>query len=153
MAAPSGLTARVSGLIPPGARSPQAVDLYPSQVWSIGRRDEDFLAARPELAATHLAVPDARPDLSVQQLELRVGTVGVAIRSQRGSSVVVDGTVRPDPVVLTLGTSYVSPTPSGQYVDFEVNVIRAEDFGTQEALANSGTTLLLEINLEPRSLA
>jgi hypothetical protein len=153
MAAPAGPTARVSGLIPPGARSPQTVALYPTQVWSIGRRDEEFLAVRPELAATHLAVPDARPDLSVQQLELRVGTVGVAIRSQRGSSVVVDGTVRPDPVVLTLGTSYVSPTPSGQYVDFEVDVIRAEDFGAPQALSSSGTTLLLEINLEPRSLA
>jgi hypothetical protein len=149
----AGPTARVSGLIPPGARSPRVVDLYPSQVWSIGRRDEEFLAARPELAASHLAIPDARPDLSVNQLELRVGTVGVAIRSQRGSSVVVDGTARPEPVVLTLGTSYVSPTPSGQYVDFELTVVRAEDFGMQGALANSGTTLLLQINLEPRSLA
>jgi hypothetical protein len=147
-------TARLSGLIPPGERSPQAVDLYPGQIWSIGRRDEEYLAARPELAASHLAVPDARPDLSVRQLELRVGTVGVAIRSQRGSSVVVDGTVRPEPVVLTLGTSYVSPTPSGQYVDFELTVLRAEDFGVQEAPPDtSGTTLLLQIGLEPGSLA
>ena len=146
-------TARLSGLLPPGARSPQVVDLHSGQVWWIGRRDEEFLAARPELAAFHLAVPDARPDLSVRQLELRVGTVGVAIRSQRGSSVVVDGAVRPEPVVLTLGTSYVSPTPSGQYVDFEVTVVRAEDFGAQETLADSGTTLLLQISLEPRSLA
>ena len=141
------------GLIPPGARSPRVVDLYPSQVWSVGRRDEEFLAARPQLAASHLAVPDALPDLSVNQLELRVGSVGVAIRSQRGSSVVVDGTVRPEPVVLTLGTSYVSPTPSGQYIDFEITVIRAEDFGAGEGLPNSGTTLLLQIKLEPRSLA
>lgn len=147
-------TARVSGLIPPGASSPRVVDLYPGQVWSIGRRDEEFLAARPGLAATHLAVPDARPDLSVRQLELRVGTVGVAVRSQRGSSVVVDGAVRPEPIVLTLGTSYVSPTPSGQYVDFELTVLRAEDFGGgQETPGNSGTTLLLQINLEPPSLA
>lgn len=153
MAAPAEPTARVSGLIPPGARSPQVVDLYPTQVWSIGRRDEAFLALRPELAATHLAVPDARPDLSVQQLEMRVGTVGVAIRDQRGSSVMVDGSVRPDPVVLTLGASYVSPTPSGQYVDFEVDVIRAEDFGAQETLASSGTTLLLAIHLDAGSLA
>jgi hypothetical protein len=149
----AGPTARVSGLIPPGAGSSRVIDLYPSQVWSIGRRDEEFLAARPELAATHLGVPDARPDLSVRQLELRVGTVGVAIRSQRGSSVVVDGAVRPEPVVLTLGTSYISPTPSGQYVDFELTVLRAEDFGAREAPANSGTTLLLQINLEPASLA
>lgn len=154
MAAPAGPTARVSGLIPPGARSAQVVDLYPTQVWSVGRRDEEFLAPRPELAATHLAVPDARPDLSVQQLELRVGTVGVAVRSQRGSSVVIDGTVRPGLVVLTLGRSYVSPTPSGQYVDFEVDVISAEDFGSAPAaFASSGTTLLLEINLEPGSQA
>lgn len=153
MITPAEPTARLSGLIPPGARSPQAVDLYPGQVWSIGRRDEEYLAARPELAATHLAVPDARPDLSVRQLELRVGTVGVAIRSQRGSSVVVDGTVRPEPVVLTLGTSYVSPTPSGQYVDFELTVLRAEDFGPQETPGTSGTTLLLQIGLEPASLA
>jgi hypothetical protein len=149
----AGPTARLSGLIPPGARSPRVVDLYPSQVWSIGRRDEEFLAARPELAATHLAVPNALPDLSVRQLELRVGTVGVAIRSQRGSSVVVDGAVRPEPVVLTLGTSYVSPTPSGRYVDFELTVLRAEDFGAPDAPADSGTTLLLQINLEPTSLA
>jgi hypothetical protein len=148
-----GPTARLGGLIPPGAESPQAVDLYPSQVWSIGRRDLEFLAARPELAATHLAVPDARPDLSVRQLELRVGTVGVAIRSHRGSSVVVDGAVRPEPVVLTLGRSYVSPTPSGQYVDFELTVLRAEDFGEREAPADSGTTLLLQIGLEPASVA
>jgi hypothetical protein len=149
----AGPTARLSGLIPPGARSPQAVDLYPHQVWSIGRYDEEFLATRPDLAATHLAVPDARPDLSVRQLELRVGTVGVAIRSQRGSSVVVDGAVRPEPVVLTLGTNYVSPTPSGLYVDFEVTVLRAEDFGAPDAPATSGTTLLLQVNLEPASLA
>lgn len=149
-----GPTARVSGLIPPGARSPEPVDLHPGQVWSIGRHDEEFLAARPELAATHLAVPDARPDLSVRQLELRVGTVGVAVRSHRGSSVVVDGAVRPEPVVLTLGTSYVSPTPSGLYVDFELTVLRAEDFGPEEeAPADSGTTLLLQLNLEPGSLA
>jgi hypothetical protein len=140
-------------LIPPGSRAPDVVDLYPSQVWTVGRRDEEFLAARPELAATHLAVPDARPDLSVRQLELRVGTVGVAVRSQRGSSVVVDGIVRPEPVVLTLGTSYVSPTPSGQYVDFELTVLRAEDFGAPDTPDNSGTTLLLQINLERSSLA
>lgn len=154
MITPAEPTARLSGLIPPGTRSPQAVHLYPGQIWSIGRRDEAYLAARPELAAAHLAVPDARPDLSVRQLELRVGTVGVAIRSQRGSSVVVDGTVRPEPVVLTLGTSYVSPTPSGQYVDFELTVLRAEDFGAPEAPPDtSGTTLLLQISLEPGSLA
>ncbi|OLT14080.1 hypothetical protein BJF78_19925 [Pseudonocardia sp. CNS-139] len=153
MDAGEGPTARVSGLIPPGAGAPRVIDLHAGEVWWIGRRDEEFLAARPELAASHLAVPGARPDLSVRQLELRVGAVGVAIRSERGSSVVVDGTVRPDPVVLTLGTSYVSPTPSGQYVDFELTVVRAEDFGAQDALAGSGTTLLLRIALEPRSLA
>jgi len=147
-------TARVSGLIPPAASSPRVVDLYPGQVWSVGRHDEGFLAARPELAATHLAVPNALPDLSVRQLELRVGTVGVAVRSHRGSSVVVDGAVRPEPVVLTLGTSYVSPTPSGQYVDFELTVLRAEDFGERDVPAEgSGTTLLLQIGLEPASLA
>lgn len=146
-------TARVSGLIPPGVSSPRVVDLHPGQVWSVGRRDEGFLATRPELAATHLAVPNALPDLSVRQLELRVGTVGVAIRSHRASSVVVDGAVRPEPVVLTLGTSYVSPTPSGLYVDFELTVLRAEDFGEPEAPTDSGTTLLLQINLEPPSLA
>lgn len=153
MSAQPGPTARVSGLIPPGARTPQVVDLYPRQLWTIGRPDEEFLAQRPELAATHLAVPDARPDLSVQQLELRVGTLGVAIRGQGGSAVVVDGSARPGPVVLTLGRSYVSPTPSGQYVDFEIDVLTAEDFGpSPEQLGSSGTTLLLQINLERQSL-
>ncbi|GAA0901760.1 hypothetical protein [Pseudonocardia zijingensis] len=153
MIAEAGPTARVSGLMPPGAIAPEVVDLHAGQVWSVGRRDEGYLAARPHLAATHLAVPHALPDLSVRQLELRVGTVGVAIRSHRGSSVVVDGGVRPEPVVLTLGTSWVSPTPSGRYVDFSVTVLRAEDFGPQDAPDDSGTTLLLQVNLEPASLA
>jgi hypothetical protein len=38
-------------------------------------------------------------------------------------------------------------------VDFEVTVLRTEDFGAPDTPGNSGTTLLLQINLERASLA
>ncbi len=143
---------RVSGLVPPGVRRPAPVDLLAGEVWSVGRRDERFLAARPERAARHLGVPDARPDLSVNQLELRVGSLAVAVSSSRGSAVTVDGVLRPGPVVLTQGTSYVSPSTSGLHVDFAVEVLAGDRFAEPaEPLAASGTTVVLHIDVEPGS--
>jgi len=143
---------RVRGLVPPGARRPAPVDLVPGQVWSVGRRDERFLAGRPERAAWHLGVPDARPDLSVNQLELRVGNLAVAVTSSRGSAVTVDGVLRPGPVVLTQGTSYVSPSTSGLHVDFAVEVSAADRFAERaDTLAASGTTVALHLDLEAGS--
>jgi hypothetical protein len=145
-------TGRVVGLLPPGGREVGSVDLLPGQVWSVGRRDAAFLDQHRNRSTWHLGVPDARPDLSVNQLEMRVGTVGVAIGSIRGSSVTVDGVIRPSPVVLSRGTSYVSPSVSGLHLDFAVTVLRGDDFGAREgALASSGTTLTMRIDLEPGS--
>lgn len=149
MTAPIGL---ISGLLPPGSAHPGPVDLYPGQVWSIGRRDERFLAGDPSRARWHLGVPDARPDLSVNQLEMRVGSVAVAVSSSRGSSVTVDGVIRPSPAVLTQGTSYVSPTASGLHLDFAVAVLQTDQFAARDdALAASGTTLTLRLDLEKGS--
>ena len=143
---------RVSGLVPPGAHHSRAVDLLPGQVWSVGRRDERFLAERPERAAWHLAVPDARPDLSVNQLELRVGSMAVAVASSRGSGVTVDGLTRPGPVVLTQGTSYVSPSTSGLHLDFAVEVLQGDRFAERpDTLVTSGTTVTLHVDIEPGS--
>jgi hypothetical protein len=145
-----GPTARVDGLLPPGRAGIESVELFPNQVWSIGRRDRAFLDADPERARWHLGVPDATPDLSVNQLELRVGAVGVAVTSQRGSSVTVDGTIRPSPVVLTSGTSFINPTVSGMHLDFAITVVRSDTYAARpRALAASGTTTLLRISLEP----
>lgn len=144
-----GPTARVDGLVPPGRATVEPVEVHPSEVWSVGRRDGAYLGAHPERARWHLAVPDATPDLPVNQLEMRVGRVGVAVTSRRGSSLTVDGVVRPSPVVLTSGTSFVSPTVSGQHLDFAVTVLRAEEFAARgDALAASGTTLTLRVGLE-----
>lgn len=143
---------RVHGLIPPYSRVVGTVELRPDQVWSIGRRDERFLAADPGRAAWHLGVPDARPDLSVNELELRVGSVAVAVGSGRGAGVTVDGTVRPSPVVLTHGTSYVGPSVSGLHLDFTVEVRESDRFADRAgALAASGTTLRLTLELEAGS--
>lgn len=145
-----GPTARVDGLVPPGRTVVEQVEVHPDEVWSVGRRDQAYLEARPDRARWHLAVPDASPDLPVNQLELRVGKVGVAVSSSRGSSLTVDGVVRPSPVVLTRGTSFLSPTVSGQHLDFALTVVRAEVFAARpDALAASGTTLTLRIALEP----
>ncbi|MDN5854327.1 MAG: hypothetical protein L0K86_16035 [Actinomycetia bacterium] len=142
-------TGHVAGLMPPGGRSVEVVALSPGQVWSVGRRDDGFLGRVGGQAGWHLGVPDARPDLSVNQLELRVGQVGVAVSSVRGSGVTVDGVLRPSPVVLTRGTSYVSPSASGLHLEFAVTVLRGDDFGAREgALAPSGTTLTMRIDLE-----
>jgi hypothetical protein len=145
------LTARVDGLIPWGHRRPVPVDLAPGEVWSVGRRDERFLAVEPQRAARHLAVPDAGPDLSVHQLELRVGTVGVAVASSRGAGVSVDGAVRPGPVVLGHGTSYIGPSVSGVHVDFAVTILSGDRFGAGSVLVASGTTLTVRLDLEPGS--
>lgn len=143
-----GIVGRVSGLVSPGSITPGRVELVAGQVWSIGRRDP-VLRRDPETARWHLAVPDARPDLSVNELELRVGTMGVAVTSGRGSSVTVDGVLRPSPAVLTRGTSHVSPSTSGLHLDFAVEVVVADDFAARAgALAPSGTTLTLRVDLE-----
>lgn len=144
-----GPTARVDGLLPPGRDVVEQVEVHANEVWSVGRRDPAFLDARPDRARWHLAVPGAGPDLPVNQLELRVGEVGVAVSSRRGTSLTVDGVVRPGPVVLTSGTSFVSPTVSGQHLDFAVTVLRTEVFAARaDALAASGTTLTLRIALD-----
>jgi hypothetical protein len=125
------------------------VELRAGEVWSVGRHDGQYLQSHPDRARWHLAVPEAGPDLPVNQLEMRVGRVGVAVTSRRGASLTVDGVIRPSPVVLTSGTSFVSPTVSGQHLDFAVTVVRAEDFAARgDALAASGTTLTLRIGLE-----
>ena len=144
-----GPTAQISGLVPSGRNAVETVAVHTGEVWSVGRRDPEFHASRLDRARWHLAVPDAGPDMSVNQLELRVGTVGVAVSSRRASSVIVDGVIRPTPVVLTSGTSLVSPTASGLGTDFAVTVLRAETFADRsDALAASGTTLTLRIGLE-----
>jgi hypothetical protein len=128
------------------------IELRPGEVWSVGRRDDEYLRRDPATASWHLAVPDARPDLSVNQLELRVGTMAVAVTSSRGSSVTVDGVLRPSPAVLTRGTSYVSPSTSGLHLDFAVEVVAGDDFAARSgALAPSGTTLTLRLDLEAGS--
>lgn len=145
-----GPTAQVAGLLPPGADMVAPVALYGGEVWSVGRRDPVAASAHPDRARWHLAVPDAAPDMSVNQLELRVGTVGVAVSSRRGAGVVVDGQMRPSPVILTSGTSFVSPTASGLHLDFAVTVLTAETFADRsDALVASGTTLTLRIVLDP----
>lgn len=145
-------TARVSGLLPPGGRQVAPVDLLAGQTWSVGRRDDAFLGRTDDRARWHLGVPDARPDLSVNQLELRVGTVGVAVESIKGSSVTVDGIIRPSPVVLSKGASYVSPSVSGLHTDFVVTVLRGDDFGDRGgSLVSSGTTMTVRIDLEAGS--
>lgn len=144
-----GPTARVDGLLPHGRNRAEPVDLFPGQVWSVGRRDIDYLRSDAERARWHLAVPGARPDLSVNELELRVGAVGVAVSSRRGAGVLVDGVVRPGPVVLTQGTSFISPTVAGLHLDFALTVVRTETFAAREgALASSGTTLTLRLEIE-----
>jgi hypothetical protein len=146
----NGPTARIDGLLPPGRPGAGPVDVHADEVWSVGRRDEAFLRANPDRARWHLGVPDAGADLSVNQLELRVGSVGVAVSSRRGSSVLVDGAVRAGPVVLTRGASVVSPAVSGLGSDFRITVLAAETFANRDdALAASGTTLTLRITLEP----
>ncbi len=148
----SAVIGRVTGLLPPGATRPTPVELRSGQVWSVGRRDEQYLRRDQSRAGWHLGVPDARPDLSVNQLELRVGSMAVAVSSSRGSSVTIDGTIRPSPVVMTRGTSYVSPSTSGLHMDFAVEVLVGDDFADREgALAPSGTTLTLRLDLEPGS--
>ena len=143
---------RVTGLLLPGAGRPGLVELRSGQVWSVGRRDEHYLRRDHHRAGWHLGVPDPRPDLSVNQLELRVGSMAVAVSSSRGSSVTVDGILRPSPVVLTRGTSYVSPSTSGLHLDFAVEVLAGDNFADRDgALAPSGTTLTLRLDLEPGS--
>jgi hypothetical protein len=138
----------VDGLLPPGSAGVAPVELHPTEVWTVGRRDPGHVAAHPDRARWHLGVPGAAADLPVNQLELRIGTVGVAVAARRGAGVVVDGVVRPSPVVLTSGTSFVSPTTAGG-VDFAVTVLRAEEFaGRDDALVASGTTLTLTLRLD-----
>jgi hypothetical protein len=97
-------------------------------------------------------VPDARPDLSVNQLQIRVGALGVSVSSQRDAGVTVDGVMRPSPVVLGAGTAYVSPSTSGLHMDFAVTVLRSDIFPEPEhSMSSSGTTLLLSIPIEPDS--
>lgn len=141
-------TARVDGLLLPGSASVGPVDLFPTQVWSVGRRDSAHQSAHREQVRWHLGVPGASADLPVNQLELRVGTVGVAVSVRRSAGVVVDGVVRPGPVVLTSGTSFVSPTVAGE-LDFAVTVLQAEEFADRsDALVPSGTTLVLQMRPE-----
>lgn len=148
----SGPVARLSGLIPPGRADVAPIEVSPGQVWTIGRRDAAALTADPDRAARHLAVPGARPDLSVHQLELRVGRLAVSLSAARGAGVVVDGSVRSGPVVLTAGTSHVSPSLAGVEVDFAVTVLVADDFA-QAAIspAPTGTTVRLVLQLESGS--
>jgi hypothetical protein len=118
-------------------------------VWTVGRRDERFLAERPDRAARHLGVPDARPDLSVSHLEIRVGTLAVAISSSRSAGVAVDGVIQPSPAVLASGTSYVSPTADGLHLDFVVDILVGDSFAAgTDIFPVSGTTLTLRIDLE-----
>lgn len=140
---------RVSGLLAPGCIAPASVDLRPGEVWTVGRRDERFLAQRPDRATRHLGVPDPRPDLSVNQLELRVGSLAVAVSSSRSAGVAVDGVIRPSPAVLAAGTSYVSPTVDGLHLDFVVTILAEDTFAAgYDAIPSSGTTLTLRIDLE-----
>ena len=143
-------TALVEGLIPPGLRGVERVPLYTSQVWSVGRRDDRYFAAYPEQSRWHLAVPDARPDLSVNQLQIRVGALGVSVSSQRNASITVDGMVRPSPVVIGAGTAYLSPSTSGLHLDFSVTVLRSDAYPEPDrSIPASGTTLMLKIPIEP----
>lgn len=124
------------------------MDLFATQVWSVGRRDPAHQCAHPEQARWHLGVSGASADLPVNQLELRVGTVGVSVSARRAAGLVVDGVIRPGPVVLTSGTSFVSPTAAGE-LDFAVTVLAAEEFADRsDALVPSGTTLVLQMRLE-----
>lgn len=144
-------TALIEGLVPPGSRVVTSVPVYPSQVWSVGRRDDRYFATYPDQARWHLAVPDARPDLSVNQLQIRVGALGVSVSSQRDAGVTVDGVVRPSPVVLGAGTAHVSPSTSGLHTDFAVTVLRSDVFPEPQPPSSSGTTLLLTIPIEADS--
>lgn len=145
-----GPTARVEGLIPPGKQAIEPVDLYPGQVWSVGRRDSAFLSAEPERARWHLGVPGATPDLSVNLLQLGVGGLGVSVTSQRGSGVLVNNAISPSPVVLTRGANFINPTTSGVHIDFVITIVRTDSYASKpEALAASGTTTSLTIKLEP----
>lgn len=141
-------TARVDGLLPPGSTEVGPVELHATQVWSVGRRDVVHQSRHPDQARWHLGVPGASADLSVNQLELRVGTVGVAVSARRSAGLTVDGVTRPSPIVLTSGTSFVSPATAGA-LDFVVTVLRAEEFADRsDALVPSGTTLTLQMRLE-----
>jgi hypothetical protein len=147
------VTARVDGLMAPLSQRVGPVELRPGEVWSIGRRDEAFLATDPDRRRLHLGIPDARPDISVHELELRVGQLAVSLSSNQGASVAVDGVLRPSPIVLTTGRSYVSPTSSGLHVDFVVTVLSADEFPQQPVSpAPRGTTLTLRIALERGSM-
>ncbi|QJY47942.1 hypothetical protein [Pseudonocardia broussonetiae] len=146
----NGPTARIDGLLPPGGSQPAPVHVNADEVWSVGRRDNRFLRDHPDRARWHLGVPDASADLSVNHLELRVGSVGLAVSGRRGAGVLVDGSVRPGPVVLTAGTCVVSPSVSGTGVGFRVTVLAGETFAARDdALAASGTTIALRMTLEP----
>lgn len=145
-------TARVLGLLPPGCTRIAPVDLLPGQVWSIGRRDDRSLARRTNAAAWHLGVLDARPDLSVNQLQLSVGRSLVTVSSIDGASVMIGRNIHTSPVTLGYGKNSVSPSISGLHRPFEVIVLTNDsEVAPSEAPAHSGTTLALRIELESGS--